>query len=67
MLQLRPGAERSAAVADVRRLFAQNRIPVDSIHVVDRIPMDPRHHSKVEYSALRHLLTEGNQIHDLAC
>ena len=41
------------AIAEIKRIFAKNSIPVDSIYVVDHIPMDPRHHSKVEYAVLR--------------
>lgn len=37
----------------IRDLFAKNSLPIDSILFVDSIPMDPRHHSKVEYSQLR--------------
>lgn len=37
----------------IRGLFAKNDLPIDSILFVDGIPMDPRHHSKVEYAQLR--------------
>lgn len=37
----------------IRDLFAKNGLPLDSIIFVDSIPMDPRHHSKVEYTQLR--------------
>lgn len=30
----------------------EHRIPADEIKIIDEIPMDPRHHSKVEYSKL---------------
>jgi olefin beta-lactone synthetase len=59
VLQLADAADavaRAAAVAEVRRLFAKNAIPVDDVFVVGAIPMDPRHHSKVEYEALRERL-----------
>lgn len=42
----------------VRELFTKNNLPVDSILFVDSIPMDPRHHSKVEYSQLRKQIQE---------
>ncbi|MFH0952931.1 MAG: AMP-binding protein [Verrucomicrobiota bacterium] len=38
---------------EIQRLFDKNGIPVDSFYVADEIPMDPRHHSKVEYDVLR--------------
>lgn len=45
---------------EILRLFKKNKIPVDSIFVVNKIPMDPRHHSKVEYDILcESLVTSG--------
>lgn len=41
---------------DIIRLFKENKIPVDEVRMVKEIPMDPRHHSKVEYSKLREML-----------
>jgi acyl-CoA synthetase (AMP-forming)/AMP-acid ligase II len=63
-LQLRADVEagqpRAAVVAEVQRLFAKNGIPLDDVFLVDDIPMDPRHHSKVEYHTLRQrLLADG--------
>jgi acyl-CoA synthetase (AMP-forming)/AMP-acid ligase II len=55
-VELEAGASVRAVLAEVRRLFARNDIPLDSFHVVDAIPMDPRHHSKVEYGVLRRRL-----------
>lgn len=37
----------------IKQIFTKNNLPVDSIIFVENIPMDPRHHSKVEYSQLR--------------
>lgn len=50
------------AIQEIRRIFAKNKIPLDQIYFVREIPMDPRHHSKVEYAQLRKALLEGNQI-----
>lgn len=44
---------------DIQRVFEKNRIVVDSFYVVDSIPMDPRHHSKVEYAILRDQILES--------
>jgi acyl-CoA synthetase (AMP-forming)/AMP-acid ligase II len=44
------------ALQTIRPAFAAQNIPLDSFYVVDRIPMDSRHHSKVEYVALREQL-----------
>ena len=53
---------KQEAVREIKRVFAKNKIPVDSIYFVDKIPMDPRHHSKVEYAALRdELIKNGVQ------
>ncbi len=38
---------------EIQNVFDKNKITVDSLYVVDAIPMDPRHHSKVEYAILR--------------
>jgi len=40
-------------IKEVQRVFAKNNITLDSFYIVDEIPMDPRHHSKVEYAILR--------------
>jgi olefin beta-lactone synthetase len=54
-----PATSEAEVVAEVKRLFAKNDIPIDSLYLVDQVPMDPRHHSKVEYSELRSALSEG--------
>jgi len=41
---------------EVVRLFKENKIPIDEVRMVEEIPMDPRHHSKVEYSKLKEIL-----------
>ncbi len=58
-LELAAGSEPDQAIAEVGRLFEKNGIPIDSLYVVDHIPMDPRHHSKVEYEVLRKQLETG--------
>ncbi len=51
---LRPdSAEPEQAAREIRRVFAKNGIPLDALYQIADIPMDPRHHSKVEYDALR--------------
>lgn len=40
----------------IKSLFRENKIPVDEVRFVQEIPMDPRHHSKVEYTKLREML-----------
>lgn len=37
----------------IAQLLEKHQIPVDEIQFVENIPMDPRHHSKVEYESLR--------------
>lgn len=49
----------TGARAEILRLFAKNGIPVDDVFFVESIPMDPRHHSKVEYDMLRKQLEGG--------
>jgi len=43
-------------VHQIREALGREGIPVDEIHLVESIPMDPRHHSKVEYAVLREQL-----------
>ena len=43
----------------IRNVLSKNNLPVDSIVFLESIPMDPRHHSKVEYTQLRKQITEG--------
>jgi acyl-CoA synthetase (AMP-forming)/AMP-acid ligase II len=38
---------------EIRRVMEKNNFIVDEIIHIDDIPMDPRHHSKVEYDILR--------------
>ncbi len=54
----KPDHDKKLIVKEIQRLFAKNQIPVDAIYFVDHIPMDPRHHSKVEYSVLREELAK---------
>ncbi|MBU1908800.1 MAG: AMP-binding protein [Verrucomicrobia bacterium] len=49
-------ADEAHARTEILRLFAKNGIPVDVLFFVESIPMDPRHHSKVEYDILRRSL-----------
>jgi acyl-CoA synthetase (AMP-forming)/AMP-acid ligase II len=44
---------------EIHRIFARHDIPVDGIVFRQEIPMDPRHHSKVEYGVLRRELLEA--------
>jgi acyl-CoA synthetase (AMP-forming)/AMP-acid ligase II len=45
---------------ELLRMMEKNGVPVDQVLFRETIPMDPRHHSKVEYDALRtELKTEG--------
>lgn len=47
---------------EIQRLFKKNGIPVDHIKFVKSVPMDPRHHSKVEYGVLRKMLLENPEV-----
>lgn len=53
-------------INEIIRLMKKNNIPVDSLYAVDHIPMDPRHHSKVEYALLRENIISTN-AKDLLC
>ncbi|MBC7429943.1 MAG: AMP-binding protein [Bacteriovorax sp.] len=41
------------AKKEIKRVMEKNQFIVDEVLHVDDIPMDPRHHSKVEYEALK--------------
>lgn len=41
---------------EIQHLFKIHNIPVDDIMIVDSIPMDPRHRSKVDYFRLKEAL-----------
>lgn len=45
--------DEAAAIAEIKRVFDKNEIPIDRLYIVEDIPMDPRHHSKVEYNILQ--------------
>jgi acyl-CoA synthetase (AMP-forming)/AMP-acid ligase II len=47
---------------EIGRLFEKNGVPADQIIFSESIPMDPRHHSKVEYEVLRKTLVEQNLV-----
>lgn len=51
-----------SAKEQIQRVFSKNGIPVDLIYFVKSIPMDPRHHSKVEYNVLRTKIVDGGEI-----
>jgi acyl-CoA synthetase (AMP-forming)/AMP-acid ligase II len=56
-VQLKDGAsDIEAGLLEIQRLFKKNGFALDSFFVVEDIPMDPRHHSKVEYGVLREQL-----------
>ncbi|MFP5520072.1 MAG: alpha/beta fold hydrolase [Bdellovibrionia bacterium] len=54
--------DKETAKSEILRVFAKNNIPVDKIFLVESVPMDPRHHSKVEYKVLRELLLKEGAI-----
>jgi len=43
---------------EIKRILAKNDVVVDRVVRVEDIPMDPRHHSKVEYTILRSSILE---------
>ena len=50
------GAEESIASEAVRAALEEARVTVDRVVFTNEIPMDPRHHSKVDVDALRAIL-----------
>ncbi len=43
-------------IEEITGILKNNNIPVDEVRIINEIPLDPRHHSKVEYSKLREML-----------
>jgi acyl-CoA synthetase (AMP-forming)/AMP-acid ligase II/pimeloyl-ACP methyl ester carboxylesterase len=67
VIELKAGVEMTAADAEkarqsINQVFSKNQIPVDKIKFVQKIPMDPRHHSKVEYAVLRTSILKGEGV-----
>ncbi len=54
--------QREAILSEIKELLDHNDIVVDHLIDVESIPMDPRHHSKVEYKKLRESITEQGLI-----
>ncbi|MBS1990821.1 MAG: acyl--CoA ligase [Cyanobacteria bacterium SZAS LIN-3] len=55
-LTLRSKDEQSTVLPQLKSAFASANISVDKFVVLDKLPMDERHHSKVVYAKLRHRL-----------
>jgi len=43
-------------------MLIDQKVPFDKLQIVDSIPMDPRHHSKVEYDMLREIIFKSEKI-----
>ncbi len=56
---LKNNIDPEQAKKEVDRLLKKNQFITDEILIVDNIPMDPRHHSKVEYDVLRKQLEKN--------
>jgi acyl-CoA synthetase (AMP-forming)/AMP-acid ligase II len=52
-------SEDKSYVEKIIKILKENKIPIDQVKIIDEIPMDPRHHSKVEYSKLKEILNNG--------
>ncbi len=54
--------QKSNIKNEIKRILEKNNFIVDCIVEVEDIPMDPRHHSKVEYAVLRQYLTSRGLV-----
>jgi acyl-CoA synthetase (AMP-forming)/AMP-acid ligase II len=61
VISLTDAADRDRVEAAVRRALRGAGVAVDRVQFVPDIPMDPRHHSKVEYEKLRATLLGGGR------
>lgn len=57
-----PSGKTASWKSQIQKAFQSNHIPVDEVLFCDHMPMDPRHHSKVEYDLLRRQLIGAGQI-----
>ena len=48
-----PKESKESILKKLSEILDNENIPYDKLAVIDNIPMDPRHHSKVEYDVLR--------------
>jgi len=56
-VSLQPHMRKDDALLEqIGRTLKENGILVDEIRIIEDIPMDPRHHSKVEYEKVRRML-----------
>ena len=62
VFSVKEGVKDAEAIEEVSRMLSKNEITFDDVIVVDHIPMDPRHHSKVEYHVLRATLKEAGKV-----
>lgn len=51
-----------SAQEKIIKIFDKNNIPLDYVKFVKSVPMDPRHHSKVEYAVLKKMLSDNNEV-----
>ena len=51
-----------SAQEKIIKIFDKNNIPLDYVKFVKNIPMDPRHHSKVEYAVLKKMLSDNSEV-----
>lgn len=48
--------EQEKCRKDINKIFAKENLPIEGVVFMEEIPMDVRHHSKVDYNALRQKL-----------
>jgi acyl-CoA synthetase (AMP-forming)/AMP-acid ligase II len=56
------GNSHSQWKSEIERIMKKNGVPVDQVVITQSIPMDPRHHSKVEYEVLKKELTAAQLV-----
>jgi len=55
-----PEANTQSVESAIRQVLGQKNLPLDQVIRVEKIPLDPRHNSKVDYAALRIQLLAPN-------
>lgn len=67
MLVENPKETKEQILSKLAEILKQENVPYDKLDVTPLVPMDPRHHSKVEYDVLRAAVLKEEEENKCAC
>jgi hypothetical protein len=67
MLVENPKEPKEEILSKLAEILKQENVPYDKLDVTPLVPMDPRHHSKVEYDVLRAAVLKEEEDNNCAC